>query len=151
MRGEQYQREALLTCSIGSPPLARGTVARRKVKLLFGGITPACAGNSDKWRIIARNAEDHPRLRGEQAIFSAAAISGAGSPPLARGTAGRRIQNARRFGITPACAGNRPRRRHFCRIQQDHPRLRGEQISPDKFSEPALGSPPLARGTAAAT
>ena len=148
MRGEQGSGDSTPNKPPGSPPLARGTVRLFCPVSAVSGITPACAGNSVKRNRRRCLDGDHPRLRGEQAIFSAAAISGAGSPPLARGTAGRRIQNARRFGITPACAGNRPRRRHFCRIQQDHPRLRGEQISPDKFSEPALGSPPLARGTA---
>ena len=92
-------------------------------------------------------AGDHPRLRGEQVLLSALFVPIVGSPPLARGTAGRRIQNARRLGITPACAGNRSPIHNANQNLRDHPRLRGEQKEMKEYRELTIGSPPLARGT----
>ena len=148
MRGEQKNSNQVNVITLGSPPLARGTVARRKVKLLFGGITPACAGNSDKRRIIARNAEDHPRLRGEQTHRPYFALLRRGSPPLARGTGRAKGVLGAHIGITPACAGNRVQGIQHRTSRRDHPRLRGEQFVCSALYLLYLGSPPLARGTA---
>ena len=113
------------------------------------GITPACAGNSDKARGQSPEGRDHPRLRGEQSLPPYNGKIGVGSPPLARGTAACRGYADMRHGITPACAGNR-RTGQGARLRPwDHPRLRGEQVSRPKPLHTPIGSPPLARGTAA--
>ena len=44
--GEQARRYADLPGIFGSPPRVRGTVLHSLYRLLHGGITPACAGNS---------------------------------------------------------------------------------------------------------
>ena len=70
--------------SIGSPPLARVLLDSVLIKILFAGITPACAGTTrfcfDK-NIVCR---DHPRLRGYYEAVQVAAVATKGSPPLAR-------------------------------------------------------------------
>ena len=77
--------------------------------LAAGGerITPACAGNRERYKVTHLRYGDHPRLRGEQ--IRAAILSGrdAGSPPLARGTVVHFRPAIGAVGITPACAGNR--------------------------------------------
>ena len=149
MRGEQVANTIAIVIELGSPPLARGTGRRTKRKPTEGGITPACAGNSCQALPHCIRGWDHPRLRGEQATTPPEMIGTSGSPPLARGTVLVLSQTYTHSGITPACAGNR---RHGlvplspCR---DHPRLRGEQRMLGGRDPRQMGSPPLARGTAA--
>ena len=147
MRGEQSLTILILSPNIGSPPLARGTVGLFSQQVLMHRITPACAGNSDIYRFAPGDAEDHPRLRGEQASLLPPLSAASGSPPLARGTGLIFHKNRNFFGITPACAGNSAWTILGLKPRRDHPRLRGEQG--DTWAEWPLGvgSPPLARGT----
>ena len=55
---------------------------------------------------------DHPRVCGEKQIRACLEQSQLGSPPRVRGEAGLLVDEFRRAGITPACAG---RRRQGCR------------------------------------
>ena len=86
LRGEQLGYDMQGNIGQGSPPLARGTDARKWSLLSRRGITPACAGNSLSAPMKSLGAEDHPRLRGEQAVCAAYVYNDIGSPPLARGT-----------------------------------------------------------------
>ena len=147
MRGEQNTWQEAQTAALGSPPLARGTVAFDVILVSHDGITPACAGNrrSRLPNLAAR--WDHPRLRGEQFVAKLVSTLAPGSPPLARGTGQYIAVWAARYGITPACAGNRMAARRFQGGDEDHPRLRGEQETTLISAIQYLGSPPLARGT----
>ena len=111
LRGEQHQLSVFICPEQGSPPLARGTVYRFAPGDADFRITPACAGNSSRYRKTGSSPRDHPRLRGEQGACRPCFIVALGSPPLARGTVcrGSRPPSIRR--ITPACAGNRLHRR----------------------------------------
>ena len=53
------------------------------------------------------------------------------------------------YRITPACAGNRHRRRNGEKVYEDHPRVCGEQRSMCPCWHVRPGSPPRVRGTAA--
>ena len=75
-------------------------------------ITPACAGNRKIFLLIKCSVKDHPRLRGEQLNAESKKLQEQGSPPLARGTGTSKARYCLSFGITPACAGNRPRPIH---------------------------------------
>ena len=110
-------------------------------------ITPACAGNRVLPFSIFGSAKDHPRLRGEQHQLSVFICPEQGSPPLARGTVYRFAPGDADFRITPACAGNRHMHATPGNCVEDHPRLRGEQISINNVNDRCEGSPPLARGT----
>ena len=110
LRGEQRFRLSFCFADQGSPPLARGTVCVVSCCVGDGGITPACAGNRSRWRLGRADAEDHPRLRGEQSWFGDEVTPAQGSPPLARGTERYALYRSWRLGITPACAGNSTRR-----------------------------------------
>ena len=150
MRGEQSGRLSRLSASLGSPPLARGTVHSLIRAFALRGITPACAGNSVIQGKAYQYPGDHPRLRGEQGEGQKESPPREGSPPLARGTVPAVSIVFLRQGITPACAGNSAATCRRLSSVGDHPRLRGEQHLRASSSGFQLGSPPLARGTARA-
>ena len=126
MRGEYIQQHLSLCLYLGSPPLARGILSCDVILQQISGITPACAGNTER-----RGKDSVPVL---------------GSPPLARGIPGDPHTGDRRDGITPACAGNTDALNLKPFLRRDHPRLRGEygRAEPEAFF--TSGSPPLARG-----
>ena len=134
-------------CTVGSPPLARGTGGASQIREKHKGITPACAGNSCSSCDFSSAAKDHPRLRGEQIVFQALFDKFQGSPPLARGTAVKLCRTVCAAGITPACAGNSLNAAGLKTPPRDHPRLRGEQFAQLRNGAFFKGSPPLARGT----
>ena len=86
-------------------------------------------------------------MRGEQALASAAASNLKGSSPHARGTGSSRQRDASVVGIIPACAGNSFRERLRREGARDHPRMRGEQLTPRTYALLLPGSSPHARGT----
>ena len=92
---------------------------------------------------------DHPRVCGEHAIYSAAAIVAVGSSPRVRGTLIERRERTESGGIIPACAGNtgppRPRSCH----RRDHPRVCGEHYRVTLGAVVGAGSSPRVRGTLA--
>ena len=150
LRGEQSVCHILAAGRVGSPPLARGTVAFQLDKVVVRGITPACAGNSCEIVVAAPIIRDHPRLRGEQSVSASITPFRMGSPPLARGTAISLASRPFAARITPACAGNSTSSTNQPNPCWDHPRLRGEQRFKVLARADIKGSPPLARGTAAA-
>ena len=147
MRGEQLRHILLDICLLGSPPLARGTVYRVARLGRFGGITPACAGNSSQIPHCRYQHQDHPRLRGEQINTAHLLQNTRGSPPLARGAASDNLYMLLHRRITPACAGNSLVGQVIYQLHWDHPRLRGEQMLHAVTCAQQRGSPPLARGT----
>ena len=133
--------------SIGSPPLMRGTGKTFYIFVQFGRITPAHAGNRPPWVSPYHLSKDHPRSCGEQARGYLRTQSGAGSPPLMRGTVSFFCFALPGARITPAHAGNS----HVC-VQEghecgDHPRSCGEQLYVLPLFPVDKGSPPLMRGT----
>ena len=76
-----------------------------KMGKFYQRITPACAGKTDKEGRSLTDAQDHPRMRGEDEFTGIIDKMGKGSPPHARGrpviVQGMQV----RTRITPACAG----------------------------------------------
>ena len=68
-----------------SPPRVRGKGLCKDFHLCDVGITPACAGKSEKQVPFLPPYQDHPRVCGEKAILSQAAQVAVGSPPRMRG------------------------------------------------------------------
>ena len=107
----------------------RGTV-RPLVRAQGGqGITPACAGNSQRADGKPQMDKDHPRVCGEQLINAKYSLKEQGSPPRVRGTGERRQHLLRGHRITPACAGNRVILPDLEQVDRDHPRVCGEQVA----------------------
>ena len=89
---------------------------------------------------------DHPRVRGEHTVATAACRPPTGSSPRARGAPGGRQRVSLAAGIIPACAGSTASATVRPMTVRDHPRVRGEHSW--SFSAVALriGSSPRARG-----
>ena len=73
-------------------------------------------------------------MRGEKERFMAINDKNLGSPPHARGKDMGENQYIVVYGITPACAGKSQKAQNRGTRTQDHPRMRGEKLSPLKFS-----------------
>ena len=65
MRGEHTSVVRAAYPREGSPPHARGARPTDHPAGRPGGITPACAGSTSGWLLVARHLPDHPRMRGE--------------------------------------------------------------------------------------
>ena len=125
--GEQRLNRHRLKRLRGSPPRVRGTVTHTYEADELSGITPACAGNSHVLFHICKDAQDHPRVCGEQLPRHDRQYPQPGSPPRVRGTVSNLPDIINAIGITPACAGN-SFLQYFCGfIVGDHPRVCGEQ------------------------
>ena len=149
--GEQMFRPLFKSLISGSPPRVRGTVYSSSAHAPGFRITPACAGNRNFMILLRLLSLDHPRVCGEQTDTPADWLQCEGSPPRVRGTdkGCRVVMNE--LGITPACAGNRNRRRLKLRGEEDHPRVCGEQRGGRADRCPGYGSPPRVRGTGGAS
>ena len=130
----------------GSPPRVRGEALRAPALPVNLRITPACAGRRKLHHATKTTLWDHPRVRGEKRIHRAVVRLKAGSPPRARGEENPGGSRGSRVRITPACAGRRIIENFIGANSQDHPRVRGEKLSPDASLPYRLGSPPRARG-----
>ena len=86
---------------------------------------------------------------GEQEKGGSTRPSSQGSPPRVRGTGCVPVIVALPVGITPACAGNRPRVLAKALASRDHPRVCGEQKNSAGKAAWLRGSPPRVRGTVA--
>ena len=144
--GEKMFCRAASAAPIGSPPLTRGKVWRWRSSAPRPGITPAYAGKRLARPSGALGRSDHPRLCGEKSKAAAVSTRAAGSPPLVRGKAIRRLGKRAGSRITPACAGKSPPPPLAANGIGDHPRLRGEKLSAIEGRAIPSGSPPLARG-----
>ena len=65
MRGEHLDNTKSLDRQLGSSPHARGTLIVSGSVQAFGGIIPACAGNTLHHHPSTPDNGDHPRMRGE--------------------------------------------------------------------------------------
>ena len=101
----------------GSPPRVRGTDTNFGNKVIDGGITPACAGNSFFNSLCQLLFWDHPRVCGEQRLAVPVLFTAPGSPPRVRGTANTGNKCRLNIGITPACAGNSSRGDMSCQTE----------------------------------
>ena len=86
LRGEHENQYHSQDSTQGSPPPTRGTPVDWKVVASASGITPAYAGNTFHSPPFSLLFWDHPRLRGEHALFNRWERFKQGSPPPTRGT-----------------------------------------------------------------
>ena len=84
---------------------------------------------------------------GEQAITPSSIGAQPGSPPRVRGTEPDGDRPKRPERITPACAGNSINLLSRLYVNQDHPRVCGEQKGSPSWPYTYMGSPPRVRGT----
>ena len=92
---------------------------------------------------------DHPRIRGEHAIWPLRTTAQSGSPPHTRGTLRLELEEARHHRITPAYAGNTDNFRNSSLYQADHPRIRGEHSTMLSIVSLSIGITPAYAGNTA--
>ena len=112
----------------------------------LNGITPACAGKTQRTAQIRRGHEDHPRVCGENWVLTPSVALLPGSPPRVRGKHDEIRGRARHMGITPACAGKTYKRYGAKVATEDHPRVCGENHPDWRGGRGRRGSPPRVRG-----
>ena len=132
--------------SRGSPPRVRGKEDGFAQLGNVGGITPAYAGKRRCPRFRPGKIRDHPRVCGEKPPSCPEMSTNEGSPPRMRGKV-LKLQNAlKKFRITPAYAGKRPRTLLAGSSSRDHPRVCGEKCISGICKKCRSGSPPRVRG-----
>ena len=132
--------------SVGPSPRARGAACSPDRYANRSGTIPACAGSSAPAGSPRPTRRDHPRVRGEQGHLAQHPELKRGPSPRARGAVRPRRLQLVAGGTIPACAGSRPTDRQSNACAQDHPRVRGEQLSGSRPVIPPLGPSPRARG-----
>ena len=85
MRGEKLSLSGKYDRYLGSSPHARGKVVVTQIMVFLTRIIPACAGKSVSLPTKRKQAQDHPRMRGEKKIFVIFFAPLTGSSPHARG------------------------------------------------------------------
>ena len=114
-----------VVCAFGSSPRVRG---KQRLTGRFRAtvrIIPARAGQTDRQDRTARHQTDHPRACGANTIFSAKAVSSAGSSPRVRGKRGGHRVDTSHGRIIPARAGQTSNSRSSATKPSDHPRACG--------------------------
>ena len=130
----------------GSSPLSRGIHAVARWNGMAAGIIPALAGNTRAHHLHRLPGEDHPRSRGEYAVYLEQNWYTQGSSPLSRGILPPQVSHILARRIIPALAGNTPRLMRPRAILRDHPRSRGEYRPAIAHNAETDGSSPLSRG-----
>ena len=109
--GENLLRRRTCLLYLGSPPRVRGKHYLPRLCAFPGGITPACAGKTNSFKLNKRRPQDHPRVCGENMSLFMDWMFIWGSPPRVRGKLRCRHSITANFRITPACAGKTKRQR----------------------------------------
>ena len=147
MCGEQSTYGPDTSRVIGSSPRVRGTGDPRITGSTSDRFIPACAGNRSLTACMAVLTAVHPRVCGEQAVWTTAHTVSAGSSPRVRGTV---ITTGEDFGLVrfiPACAGNSLSTDFSHQMISVHPRVCGEQDRSIFACVATIGSSPRVRGT----
>ena len=130
----------------GSSPRGRGKLTLTNSAVLPDRLIPAWAGKTRTRAMPAGHFRAHPRVGGENSKRLAPETSYAGSSPRGRGK-----QHAIRAGdivcrLIPAWAGKTRLRSVPAAAVRAHPRVGGENVSPEFSRAPLRGSSPRGRG-----
>ena len=133
-RGEHCMKRCGLSGSVGSSPLARGTLVEKGVPTSRQGLIPARAGNTRYVSSREFRCRAHPRSRGEHRPRRYPPGLSEGSSPLARGTQISKTVVSIVIGLIPARAGNTKVVKGRAPGAWAHPRSRGEHASTTRES-----------------
>ncbi|KXG91403.1 hypothetical protein HMPREF3232_00001 [Fannyhessea vaginae] len=109
------------------------------------GITPACAGKTQKLSCCSLRFEDHPRVCGKNSSLVKYTVAALGSPPRVREKRISAEAIISRTRITPACAGKTITLIYHMLISRDHPRVCGKNDDDYLEEIEEQGSPPRVR------
>ena len=132
---------------LGSSPRMRGTLSAAADVIVFVGIIPAYAGNTEDEEIRCPRVEDHPRVCGEHVFDGVQNCGVRGSSPRMRGTRPAIARCPGLPGIIPAYAGNTVLAASRSGSARDHPRVCGEHDFETCCRAVNMGSSPRMRGT----
>ena len=105
-RGEHAAKRANKGFTVGSSPLARGTLVLHHPRPVVERFIPARAGNTQRSLRLPAPAAVHPRSRGEHLTYQLGSEVNDGSSPLARGTQFQAQDVLEDLRFIPARAGN---------------------------------------------
>ncbi len=146
LRGEHKLPGRVEGASTGSSPPTRGARAVEAILVDPSGIIPAYAGSTALYAARMARMSDHPRLRGEHHWTRSTQWSSVGSSPPTRGARCQARRPGDDAGIIPAYAGSTARALSTAGHGVDHPRLRGEHLTPVLVDLGRKGSSPPTRG-----
>ena len=146
IRGEHTSLVKGFSLWRGSSPHTRGALLDHHAGHLGPGIIPAYAGSTPRAGAAARSRRDHPRIRGEHALYDNVFAKLSGSSPHTRGALHVPLELPGLPGIIPAYAGSTTWRCRYRRACRDHPRIRGEHMFAKTIVNSDAGSSPHTRG-----
>ncbi|ERH20063.1 hypothetical protein HMPREF0043_00192 [Actinobaculum sp. oral taxon 183 str. F0552] len=149
IRGEHRSAGVSGALDCGSSPHTRGARYREIGFETIDRIIPAYAGSTRWAATCCRAWPDHPRIRGEHAATKDPGARMAGSSPHTRGARRRHPPPPDAGWIIPAYAGSTSLGCSGSGLRPDHPRIRGEHVSPSSRMATARGSSPHTRGAPA--
>ena len=126
IRGEHPSGVIVAFAAVGSSPHTRGAPGELGKFGWHLGIIPAYAGSTQCRRRRRERCRDHPRIRGEHALYA--------------------LVDDRPMGIIPAYAGSTRSTASASTTARDHPRIRGEHKERMVADEANSGSSPHTRG-----
>ena len=103
--GENKNRSPNTSPHMGSSPRVRGKQSAFRHGTRLTGLIPACAGKTVTRRRPAVCQRAHPRVCGENPLFSLPFLPVSGSSPRVRGKPGLGGHKDFMVGLIPACAG----------------------------------------------
>ena len=112
----------------GLPPRGRGRGGSAADALGGARITPAWAGKSWSLGSVVVGALDYPRVGGEEPRWWAWRARSVGLPPRGRGRDVNKTEMHQGKRITPAWAGKSVARYCIAKVQEDYPRVGGEEL-----------------------
>ena len=130
IRGEHLHQERMGVDVVGSSPHTRGARPAPRHQPRRGRIIPAYAGSTGWTFPGRRRCKDHPRIRGEHLYPRERPGSRSGSSPHTRGAPDGRQELSEFRRIIPAYAGSTGTLRLSYIQFKDHPRIRGEHVTP---------------------
>ncbi len=145
-RGEQLLGVPVTMPTWGSSPHARGARGHRWRSHRHPGTIPARAGSTSRGRWRRSRRRDHPRTRGEHVQGDTELELVKGPSPHARGAPVDAGLHGLVGGTIPARAGSTVRSGCRWPRRRDHPRTRGEHLTPNSLGNTSAGPSPHARG-----
>ena len=146
MCGENVRLSDTRSRRRGSSPRVRGKPGDRSIACRLIGLIPACAGKTLSFVDDGGNGRAHPRVCGENFNAAFAFCCMAGSSPRVRGKPIPRPTSRAGRRLIPACAGKTT----HCALTEveagAHPRVCGENGTPQTGQRVPVGSSPRVRG-----
>ena len=124
----------------------RGKRIPDRIRRLSYRLIPACAGKTDRRRLLALPLSAHPRVCGENHCSRYPAQRTAGSSPRVRGKLSSSASAVASRRLIPACAGKTGSISVRTAVPRAHPRVCGENFLSIVLSCRLRGSSPRVRG-----